>query len=279
MDWDYIANKFSSIPDRLLYHYTDVRGLEGIINNEEIWLTEYGYLNDSSEGVYGIEIFKEVLGSGVFRDYNLFRDRFDYKVDFVDLVNAISRKEGVFCCSFTSEGNLLSQWRAYCPKEGGYSIGFSAESLKKLSKTRYFSFFRCIYKKEEQINIGLKVINEFLYYAENTDGFSQGQFQTHLQEPVTFFASAFKNNHFREEKEWRLVYSNKFSTNVCYRTKGNVINAIPYVKLPLPKNAIEEIIIGPCGNSHSAKRSLELLLKLKGMNPEIKDSGIPYRAF
>lgn len=118
MDWDYIANKFSSTPDRLLYHYTDVRGIEGIINNEELWLTEYGYLNDSSEGVYGIEIFKEVIGPGVFRDYNLFRDRFDYKGDFVDVVNSISRKDGVYCCSFTSEGNLLSQWRGYCPGEG-----------------------------------------------------------------------------------------------------------------------------------------------------------------
>jgi len=32
-----------------LYHYTDANGLKGIIENDEIWFTDYRYLNDPSE--------------------------------------------------------------------------------------------------------------------------------------------------------------------------------------------------------------------------------------
>jgi hypothetical protein len=32
-----------------LYHYTDMGGLLGIVNNQEIWLTSIFHLNDPSE--------------------------------------------------------------------------------------------------------------------------------------------------------------------------------------------------------------------------------------
>jgi hypothetical protein len=32
-----------------LYHYTDMRGFEGIVKSETIWFTDYQYLNDPNE--------------------------------------------------------------------------------------------------------------------------------------------------------------------------------------------------------------------------------------
>jgi hypothetical protein len=37
-------------PAGLLYHYTDQKGLLGILENKEIWSTHLRYLNDTSEG-------------------------------------------------------------------------------------------------------------------------------------------------------------------------------------------------------------------------------------
>jgi hypothetical protein len=38
-----------------LYHYTDARGLEGIITAQQIWFTHYEHLNDPSELEFGNE--------------------------------------------------------------------------------------------------------------------------------------------------------------------------------------------------------------------------------
>ena len=37
-----------------LYHYTDARGLEGIITAQQVWFTHYQHLNDPSEMEFGL---------------------------------------------------------------------------------------------------------------------------------------------------------------------------------------------------------------------------------
>jgi hypothetical protein len=37
-------------PEGLLYHYTDQKGLLGILESKQLWATHYRYLNDTSEG-------------------------------------------------------------------------------------------------------------------------------------------------------------------------------------------------------------------------------------
>ncbi len=44
-----------------LYHYTDKLGLEGILENQTLWATNYQFLNDASELVHFKEQFKEIL--------------------------------------------------------------------------------------------------------------------------------------------------------------------------------------------------------------------------
>jgi len=44
-----------------LYHYTDGRGLKGIIESETIWFTDYRHLNDPSELSYGVEMARDVM--------------------------------------------------------------------------------------------------------------------------------------------------------------------------------------------------------------------------
>ncbi|MGA2673692.1 MAG: hypothetical protein ABSE99_10740 [Terracidiphilus sp.] len=45
-------------PKDLLYHYTDQRGLLGILGSQNIWATHIRYLNDSSEYKLGLDIVK-----------------------------------------------------------------------------------------------------------------------------------------------------------------------------------------------------------------------------
>jgi hypothetical protein len=46
-----------------LYHYTDMGGLLGILNNQEIWLTSIFHLNDPSELGYGVDMALDIMKS------------------------------------------------------------------------------------------------------------------------------------------------------------------------------------------------------------------------
>ena len=37
------------VTQKYLYHYTDIYGLEGIVKNKELWLSERNYMNDVND--------------------------------------------------------------------------------------------------------------------------------------------------------------------------------------------------------------------------------------
>jgi len=45
----------------LLYHYTDQRGLDGILSSASIWATHYKFLNDFSERDHGFGFFSKAI--------------------------------------------------------------------------------------------------------------------------------------------------------------------------------------------------------------------------
>ena len=44
-----------------IYHYTDPRGLVGVLSHDQLWATDIRFLNDSAELVHAERIQKEVL--------------------------------------------------------------------------------------------------------------------------------------------------------------------------------------------------------------------------
>ncbi len=45
----------------VLYHYTDVAGLLGIVNRAALWATHARFLNDATEIVHGVATVKDAL--------------------------------------------------------------------------------------------------------------------------------------------------------------------------------------------------------------------------
>jgi len=139
----------------LLYHYTDQKGLIGILGGKEkcIWATHINYLNDTSEG----RIFADLLLSGLkYRQtleprapvspLGLYAGLLAVSIDGLETGNphldealdsgtgAFSwiRNQGAFVASFSAKADLLSQWRAYSDETGGYSIGFARSYLNSV---------------------------------------------------------------------------------------------------------------------------------------------------
>lgn len=79
----------------------------------------------------------------------------------------------IFVCSFTENGNLLSQWRAYCPPGRGISLGFHFTAISETAKNQSFKLEKCIYEPGEQRKLVCefleKLISNAMRAGENTD--------------------------------------------------------------------------------------------------------------
>jgi hypothetical protein len=119
-----------AVPDFIptyLYHYTSIYGVDGILKNKLVWASVLHFLNDSHEWKYALEITRQQL----YRRNNE-RPGNRWPLLLSQLANALERVENLHICVFSLSGmpNQLSQWRGYCPPDGGYALRFNSEQLK-----------------------------------------------------------------------------------------------------------------------------------------------------
>lgn len=297
------ARSHAQIPE-VLYHYTSADGLIGILTSKSIWLTDLRYMNDLSELQYSRQLVEKRLAMrletgelGEIQQEFLKRIRSSFDPFHFD--------NSVYAASFCEEGNLLSQWRAYRGRGGGYAIGFDFFHLLRLLN-RPCVLRRVVYDEKEQIRRIDSVINEFLavLHAETeargipevTESFLPalcGAFSSVIGE----FLFSFKHPDFREEREWRLVhFANVNPTHnrnsELPRVRSYEGNIIPYFPVDL-ENAVAlsrdntygypfpivDLMIGPTINADLNRDSIKLLLL--SLNPDIypniRRSEIPLR--
>ena len=119
-----------------LYHYTNFKGLEGILKEDCLWATDAHTSNDSSEIKHGLKLLQNYLKKevAILEELLVKIDKFSQY-----LVGDKGIAKGVFlsCFSEADEKNdycikngLLSQWRGY-GSEQGYAIKFRSNDLLK----------------------------------------------------------------------------------------------------------------------------------------------------
>ena len=147
------------IPE-FLYHYTSIEGFKGIIDSKEIWATAADYLfEDPSE----ITIAKSIAREIIEKCENDLNEKGLLDICQKSIESSVISKEYQFISSFSEEGDLLSQWRAYCPK-GGVSLGFTIPRISENDQYLYTKngsyhdelyvhenyIYKCIYDIQEQ---------------------------------------------------------------------------------------------------------------------------------
>lgn len=141
-----------------LYHYTNEKGLHGILENQCIWATHYKFMNDYSE----IILFREKLIEFLYPSTLYFIEKLIPKYPnskeiisaqggldvlvkrenkvFVDFCyNALKLNHEIYITSFCKENadeyikknGLLSQWRGY-GGDGGFAIVFKQYKLEEM---------------------------------------------------------------------------------------------------------------------------------------------------
>ncbi|WP_156906856.1 DUF2971 domain-containing protein [Desulforegula conservatrix] len=226
-----------------LFHYTDVNGIMGILKTQELWLTDIRYLNDSAEYLHGIEIFNKLLESE-FEKNTIGKDTKSLILSAIEALN-----NSICVCSFSKKKDLLSQWRGY----GKYAIEFDEKVISEIDPI-FFRLSDCIYKKEDQHDKVMELINPIL--KSNTP---KGVFISNALKHFTLIASL-KNEGFGEEDESRIIgFADDEENNYCFRERNGII--IPYLKMKFPVRAIKRIWIGPMENQALAYKSMEMYIK------------------
>jgi Protein of unknown function (DUF2971) len=311
----------TQVEPELLYHYTTQEGLLGILKDKCIWATHLRYLNDTSEGEIVSRAVFEELSSRVnsfplmqFLGVPPIERTVKTQCDDEEVISqgfamsSWATSQNVFVASFSKEGNLLSQWRAYSGASGGYSIGFPPSYLGAAGTHfmqdrpgRFYSdsnpLTRCKYcdeKEESDLRNDIEAlvtsyINEAVSTKQSPVKGAKEGFHTPAAIALKHFlplgirSAVTKDNAFREEAEWRLAFHlNRDNAHSDLEFRNGRSMLTPYFKVLLEWEGqqidIKEIIVGPCPHPNEAVESVKMLLKKKGIDGvEVVPSKIPYR--
>lgn len=231
-----LADLIVSTPPALIYHYTSHDGLLGVLRNKQVWATNTRFLNDASEGLHAVDYARNAIENRMRRG-NLTADQ-------IAALEAMQSAAGTaaarhYTASFSEEGNLLSQWRAYCPPHGGYALGIPAGQLVAMAREQNFWLVRCIYDHQSKYRLISELIERHLAY------FTSGQTSLNslanwwkdvgwqFAQDLAQTGCVFKHSSFSEEKEWRLVSGviDETRTQIDFRTSSSRL--VPYLKFNL----------------------------------------------
>jgi DUF2971 family protein len=268
----------------ILYHYTTQDGLLGITRDRAIWATMSRYLNDTSEFRFAQQLARDIVSTRLEKESDRVK-----RLLLSHLLQAVENAGINVCvCSFTPNGDLLSQWRAYSGAGTGYSIGFDTTYLKSFADRYGYILAPCLYNRAEQVTFLSALIDDTL--AENLADYEKNgepdalRIGGNLRYYLNRYALIMKDPAFAEEQEWRLISRpvSFTSDSVCFRSGRSSI--IPYEVLPFLDDGrmpIVQVIVGPSPHSEEAVGAVDGLLFRRFDRtldaPHVTSSSVPYR--
>lgn len=280
-----ISREFKPNNNDIIYHYCDANAFHSICTNRKLWFNDLFSMNDYMELHWGYSIWEQAASTRLEK----------YGKDFLDEIDEVIHYSGLqgllLANCFSTDKDVLSQWRAYADDGKGYVIGFNAENLLGLP----IRALKVLYNKEQQIKEAAAGIDAlFLIKQENICDFKA------LCGGYGYDLSAFKNPAFSEEKEIRLIHlidfqrSNDFlklvdkggiyfgeertGEQVKFRIKQDI--PTPYIEFDFTNNGkinpIKEVIIGPKNDVKVS--AISIFLETIGVeNVKIEKSKASYR--
>jgi hypothetical protein len=280
-----------------LYHYTDASGLKGIIENDEIWFTDYHYLNDPSELRHGIFLAHATIKAARLNAGHA-ETLCDMMTDLFAHDNFDSQLQFLIAC-FSRDGDELGQWRAYADNGRGFAIKFSKRMFGSndpvsanplMNVTVGPVLYRdAVTKRLHALAIrkaisGLQMATQYAPKHLNQNdiflGFSDRLAKEALASPMIWNCLTCKHPAYARENEVRLIIlgtKETFKGKLPVRIrKGEVV---PYYNRPMglrkPGNILE-VMVGPAAPI-GAEDGVRTLLDKYNINARISRSKIPYR--
>jgi len=270
------------------FHYTNANGLQGILADSAFWGTDANYLNDFKEIQLGVNYARHWLDKNRDDITNKYGKGITNKLDLNMNPNHGSQSgQRMFVCSFSTEKDSLSQWRAY-GLGGGYAIGIHQTHMKKKARELGLTLQECVYDHDELNNPVASYLDELL----NSNHFADlnGERLNVTCIGIMRNSIILKGKAFEQEKEWRLFpnydFSSKHRGTQIFRIRNGVF--VPYMNFSLFPNTEDEkyiqdgkdskmpvmrLIIGPTPHKELARDGLSKMLwdlqeKYRFLSPE-----------
>lgn len=291
-----LSSMESQEPPPIIYHYTDDRGLNGILEKGQLWLTDAFSLNDPSELSHGFSRSIKALntkaenGSGA---HKIFAKNFSAFAQ----QQGIQRAAHYFVCCFSTAGDDLGQWRAYADNGRGYALAFETKSLengftKKNSKPiPNNSTFRVIYNDAQVESVHHQIIDRVfdlvtLPAGRGLPNDAINVYMAELQMLLTLHvlqsALFFKHEAYAHEQEYRFMQMHRADAPPQVKTRLRPYTLVKYREFDWKHSASEaltKIVIGPAADHTKALQFAKDCLGLfYPKKVELVQSKIPYRA-
>ncbi len=230
--------KYTPAAPKTLYHYTTPEACFAIVSGKNtagtpgLWASSAYCLNDASEIIYGLEVIGQVATEFGHAEPDLI----DQELRYLDTAMVVS---------FSSDPDLLSQWRAYARNGSGCAVGFDRDRLCAAAEGHSFRLLPVVYDQKIQRDI----VADFFRHAEGP--------ADRVLAAASLLALSFKNRGFQEEVEWRLAAP--VASPVLFRSGPSGV--IPYTVLTLTKDCITELWQGPTLDQEMAGRAWEFYLR------------------
>lgn len=275
----------------VLYHYCSTATFLSIIQRKCLWLSDVNTMNDFGEVHWAYDRFIEAANLVLAEVGQDFLDKVDLAISTTQL------RILPMLCAFSTDGDVLSQWRAYADDGAGVAVGFNASKVASLA----VRIAPIEYASERQVH---HFRTWLLATHEVHQELPERERQTFLFEMCSRFATdmaLYKNPAFSEEQEvriirgvvvkaddndqWELVdqggsgeRNSKKKLPVMFRAARNG-GVVSYIEVPLNglgPNAISEVIVGP--KSPNNGREISMALNSAGFpNVNIRRSMATYR--
>lgn len=268
----------------LCYHYTDAAGLLGIIENSRLWATDLRFLNDPSEGGFLPERLLGLMSSklGGVSDIE--------KSIITGLEKALLNPRwnySTFAVSFSTNGDLLSQWRGYGSFGKGYAVGLNLEGM--LPHPQIASYYDVVYGDKGLADLALDLLDLFV----SATGEWGDKMLDEWAHTLSVLSKSFKDPSYSEEQESRLVCSysddgkNNFHNELPLKFRAKGSDVVPYIPMSLdllkdgdePRLPLEHIVVGPGVDFERNYASINALLRAHSYNNvKVQQSAIPFRS-
>ncbi len=235
----------------VIYHYTNLIGLRGVLQGKNIRAGRYNRMNDPSEVRHAVCVL------GRWRIKRRFEDAGPaekWGAHIMDLYEQYPH----YIVSFCEDGDSSTQRETY----GHYAIGFRTERLRQ--------------------KVNLRTGGQFTkmdYSDANKFGILDNLFRGDpVREPLNALPSLlkFKKEDSSSELEWRLVGrpsgfrdGKKASSIVEGKT-------VEFIEVALLEGDIEVVVLGPTESSPENQRAIEQLVASRGFQVRVETSPLRY---
>ena len=270
-----------------LYHYTDLGALQNIVTNGDMWLTNSRYSNDEEEITHGYRVANEAIEQA--KAQQVADPLWPQYLAEVGRLVAKPTDEGVYICCFCKFDNLLSQWRGYAANGNGVSIEFNPAGFKPIvgagsPHKGLMRLWKVFYDEGQQRGIATSALR---FAFDHTPADTVEVRAQRAADAITFFIPTFKHNDFKDEEEWRLIFTPPPDCIVKprFRVARNML--VPYYTLkdlapPPPAGAPQKLPItglrvGPSAQKVLNAASAQALIEAAEYDFEVLISNTPWR--